>query len=403
MQELNDEPLSAIDGDSFGISEYHQALAGFIQRCATPISIGVQGKSGSGKTSFLHTVEQLLDSSNHKIWINAWEHSLFCNPEQSLMAIITAISDEIASLSRSSKTIKEIKKASSTVMSSAAKIGAGLVAGRAGLQVVNDLQSKGPSIRELRRILELSINETLIKDNKKRFVFFIDDISRINPKTAVKVLELLKNIFHLPNCVFVLSIDYETIQRGLVDLFGEPSGDNDHEFRAFYEKIIQVPFLMPTEEHDSVDYTADILVKAGYLESEKITEKDKEDLHHLVYNSISGNPRGLKRLINSLILIMPLIEDMEKTSDRLIIFAIVCLQVSCRLLTVPCTVRLNSFIGMKSVLPGSPARPWTMMTRVFCQCLNMKKSLMRNGRKPCLPLYGSIKVYGPEFFRPHAS
>jgi hypothetical protein len=160
-------------------------------------------------------------------------------------------------------------------------------------------------------------------------VFFIDDISRINPMTAVKVLELLKNIFHLANCVFVLSIDYEAIQRGLVDLFGEPSGENDHEFRAFYEKIIQVPFLLPTEEHDSVDYTADILVKAGYLQQELISEKDKEVLHNLVYNSVSGNPRGLKRLINSLILMTPLIDDLKETHDRLIIFSIVCLQVSC--------------------------------------------------------------------------
>ena len=65
----------------------------------------------------------------------------------------------------------------------------------------------------------------------------MDDLDRIEPRDAVQVLELLKNIFNIPNCVFVLAIDYQVVVKGLKEKFGERTEENEWEFRAFFNPI----------------------------------------------------------------------------------------------------------------------------------------------------------------------
>ena len=49
---------------------------------------------------------------------------------------------------------------------------------------------------------------------------------------AVAVLELLKNIFDIKNCVFVLAIDYQVVVKGL-EKFGKRNNENEWEFKLF--------------------------------------------------------------------------------------------------------------------------------------------------------------------------
>ena len=85
-----------------------------------------------------------------------------------------------------------------------------MASGVAGKEVVEDiLDSKAEnSVKDLKN-LENFIKETVEDtDNKEinnisKLVFYIDDLDRIEPRDAVKVLELLKNIFSLPYCVFI--------------------------------------------------------------------------------------------------------------------------------------------------------------------------------------------------------
>ena len=51
----------------------------------------------------------------------------------------------------------------------------------------------------------------------KKIVIYVDDLDRVEPRDAVKILELLKNIFNLKHCVFVLAIDYQVVVKGLRD------------------------------------------------------------------------------------------------------------------------------------------------------------------------------------------
>ena len=100
MVGIVDEALGMDGDDALKISAYKDALVDFVKRTDTPMTIGVQGEWGSGKTSLLNQIWNDLDQFNKndddiddfkQIWINSWEHSLLCSPEECLMKIINEI------------------------------------------------------------------------------------------------------------------------------------------------------------------------------------------------------------------------------------------------------------------------------------------------------------------------
>ena len=75
------------------------------------------------------------------------------------------------------------------------------------------------SKEDIKDVIQKLLNDPANK--YQRVVFFVDDLDRIPPTDAVEVLEALKNMFDIPNCIFVLAIDYEVVVKGLESKFGE--------------------------------------------------------------------------------------------------------------------------------------------------------------------------------------
>lgn len=178
----------------------------------------------------------------------------------------------------------------------------------------------------------------------------MDDLDRIPPVDAVEVLEALKNIFDIPNCVFILAIDYDVVVKGLESKFGPKTDENEREFRSFFDKIIQVPFSMPTGTYDIENF---LVEKLKFLGIEIATE-EKELYVKAVKHTIGYNPRSLKRYLNSYSLINHLkeIDDDQPKGDDFMLFAILGIQISYpkifRLLTQkPNFTQWNSSFGNK--------------------------------------------------------
>ena len=84
-----DEPNPGHKNDKLGIQNHINAITTFIRHTATPLTIGIQGEWGSGKTSLLNSIYSSLDNDEYlQIWINSWEHSLLSTPEETLIKII---------------------------------------------------------------------------------------------------------------------------------------------------------------------------------------------------------------------------------------------------------------------------------------------------------------------------
>ena len=343
-----DEPLAMRGKDLLKIKRYSNALIKFIKSSQTPITIGIQGEWGSGKTSLLNTIYTELETANEHqeskdfkvVWINSWENSLMATPEEALIKIINEIIASLIEVDPKLSNISKVKDAATVAAKGILRVGAGILGGVAGGNVMDEVLQSSNSIRELRLQLTNLVDEIRKSGNQRvdKIVIFVDDLDRIDPPEAVKILELLKNIFSIPGCVFVLAIDYQVVIKGLKEKFGERTPENEWEFRAFFDKIIQLPFLMPMGSYDIGHYVNDLLRQIGFQDENEI---DGEFVTNVVNYTIGGNPRSIKRLINSLALIKIFNDSAEDEdsddediisndvmTERQLQFALVCLQIA---------------------------------------------------------------------------
>ncbi|SVD52274.1 uncharacterized protein METZ01_LOCUS405128, partial [marine metagenome] len=203
------------------------------------------------------------------------------------------------------------------------------------------LHSSGQNIAQLRGQLNDVAEEITSRESNafKKIIIYVDDLDRIEPKNAVAILELLKNIFSIPHCVFILAIDYQVVVKGLEHKFGKQTEKNEWEFRAFFDKIIQLPFMMPMTRYNIGKYVNHLLAQVGFVGKEGLDPSAVKDIMLL---SIGSNPRSIKRLVNNVSLIQIITEEnsengqtgddedkkMDPETEKILIFAFVCLQIA---------------------------------------------------------------------------
>jgi hypothetical protein len=355
---IPDLPNSSFKSDTLGIKPHAKALTTFIELCDTPITIGIQGEWGSGKTSLLNLIDRnLKGEGDHnkdnagkflQIWVNAWEHSLLSKPEETLIKIVNQIINQMAEkLKPGDKSIADdLKKKFKVLSKGALRVAAASVGGSEATQVVDELTGNDSNIiGELQaELIKLAKDINTNNSNYTKIVVYVDDLDRIDPPDAVAILELLKNIFNVEHCVFVLAIDYQVVVKGLEGKFGKRTAENEWEFRAFFDKIIQLPFMMPVGQYNVGTYVEGLLEEIGFLDPDQ-DDEIPEQISQMVRLSIGGNPRSLKRLVNSLSLIQIFSElklkneggesdntenqevILEETQTDMLMFAIMCIQI----------------------------------------------------------------------------
>lgn len=339
-----DVPRRHDQDDLFGIKVYQDALIRFIKLTDTPITIALQGEWGSGKTSLMNLLRwNLCDVDNalyFPVWINTWQYSLMKTSQQAIISILEGIVNQIGALNPNAKW-NESKKKIGGIFKKMATVSAKVAVGVAGADsaVIDDIvgDNKAQSdINQLKEEIGKLIEEALSNDTTKAgFTFYIDDLDRIDPPVAVEILELLKNIFDLEKCVFILAIDYDVVIKGLKPKFGELTDKNEREFRSFFDKIIQLPFSMPVASYNVDTFLVDALHKIGFFTDEELKDMHlAETLSEVARLSVGTNPRSLKRLTNTLSLIS--IINGEKSSEsqnndahnKILNFALVCMQIA---------------------------------------------------------------------------
>lgn len=340
-----DVPRRHDQEDLFGIKIYQDALIQYIKLTDTPITIALQGEWGSGKTSLMNLLRwNLCDIDNAQffpIWINTWQFSLMKTPAQAIISILEGIINQIGALNPTHKW-EESKRKIGGLFKKIASVGTKVAASTVGVdgEALEDLFSSdnGQSdILQLKEEISKLVDESLKNNpNKAGFTFFIDDLDRIDPPVAVEILELLKNIFDLEHCIFILAIDYDVVIKGLKPKFGELTDKNEREFRSFFDKIIQLPFSMPVANYNIDTFLVDALSKINFFSEEEMKDHSiQEAVSELARLSVGTNPRSLKRLTNTLSLISIINSGIAKTGAediankyKVINFGLVCMQIA---------------------------------------------------------------------------
>ena len=321
-----------------------------------PTTLAIQGEWGSGKTSMLNQIRHELCETGlnenldkelpyYGIWVNTWQYSIMKTREETLMAIISGLTNEISRIikRKHESQSKAVLSKVTSFFGKVAKAGAKVAVSNIGLEgdVVDgffDGEDESVDLLNFKNSLQDAIAECLRLDkkqgnNNRGFIFFIDDLDRIDPPVAVEILELIKNIFEVDNCIFVLAIDYEVVVKGLIPKFGPLTEKNEREFRSFFDKIIQLPFSMPVAMYDVNHFLLQSLEDIGYIDEKfAANESLKDKLTDFAMLSVGTNPRSLKRLINTLSL-LNIIDKRKNNSNKeayelVINFGLVCIQIA---------------------------------------------------------------------------
>ena len=90
------QKAAKIDEDTIGILPYAQALATFIEDCDTPMTVGLQGDWGIGKTSLMNLIKGVLTNTECvKVDFNTWSYSQFGQDEYLGLDCIEALTKKV--------------------------------------------------------------------------------------------------------------------------------------------------------------------------------------------------------------------------------------------------------------------------------------------------------------------
>ena len=330
---LKDVPIVRSDDEALGLTSYAEVLQEFVARCDTPITIALQGDWGSGKTSLMNLIRESLDQDKEgrykTVWFNTWQYAQFNSSDTLALSMMSYFIDNLApSDGNAAKAAKKVLH-----VARALAVGGASVIGQADTVKTFITETQGetadadPSraLKNLKERITKVVEETVANDTVDRVIVFIDDIDRLVPVKAIELLEALKIFLDIDRCVYLIACDYSVVVTGLKEKFGVD--EVGLQGKSFFDKIIQVPFKMPIRRYDVEKYLKNLLGKIG-------VEADDDDIdmyQRLIESSIGFNPRTMKRMFNSLLLLMSLAKKElrfagDDRSRSRVLFGVLCMQ-----------------------------------------------------------------------------
>jgi formylglycine-generating enzyme required for sulfatase activity len=350
---VDDRPTTV---DRLAFTPYVNALAGLIaaEGTRTPLTIGVFGPWGSGKTSLMMMVKERL-SGFTTVWFEAWKYE---REDALWRALIVQVlrhlrreevdgasgerteeqrkaDEKLDDLEASLYRIVEREEAGELRIDwGKLGVGMGKVALHLALSAVPVVRALLPKLgnksqeelgsedlgklfdavkRERHRIyrehvrsveqfqgeFRKLVRERVIEQGR-RLVVFVDDLDRCMPEKAVEVLEAIKLFLDVEGCIFVLGLDRKVISRGIEIRYREmkllDDGDGERfaiEGRRYLEKIIQIPFKIPPVDPN---------VKQTYVSS-LVDAWPHRECSKVFATGTGESPRGIKRMVNTFLLL----------------------------------------------------------------------------------------------------
>ena len=90
-----DEPVAPGATDNLDINIHSKSLIDFITDTSTPITVGIQGEWGSGKTSLINSIHHAFESRIRQADLDQFPGVLPCQRRRTLLKIVNRIIDEL--------------------------------------------------------------------------------------------------------------------------------------------------------------------------------------------------------------------------------------------------------------------------------------------------------------------
>jgi len=299
--------------DTLNLLPYAEALSEFIHDCESPMAIGIQGDWGIGRTSLMNMLRGsgdgaqsgLLDAATCKtISLDSWPYSQFNQDDNMVVACLYALTHDLGKALEGETGIDatELKlrfDAASQKLIAVMEQLRELAQGTAGQGKNGDsLIDISGQMLSFRSDFEKLAAMWRDQGESNRVVVFIDDLDRIQPLLALELLEAIKNFMDVPGCVFVMALDYEVVQRGLSEKLG--AGLQKTSGKAFFDKLIQLPFVVPTTSYRLDEYIIDLLEKSGMpcIKDKSCDTESRQFFFDITRFTVGRNPRSIKRVVH---------------------------------------------------------------------------------------------------------
>jgi predicted KAP-like P-loop ATPase len=345
-----------------------------------PITIGVHGDWGAGKSSILEMIEAALDAEKRVLCLkfNGWRFQGFEDAKIALIeGIVTGLIEKRPALTKAGAKVKDIfrridwlkvaKKAGGlavTAYTGVPAIGLDTLIGKveglfADPEQLLEKEKLEAAVTEAKGLLKEGVESKNVPEEiaafRKAFdllkeaeidqlVVLIDDLDRCLPDIAIETLEAVRLFVFTSRTAFVVAADEAMIEYSVRKHFPDlPDTTGPQTYaRNYLEKLIQVPFRIPAlGETETLIYVTLLLIGAELGENDsdftKLIAAAREKLKKpwasgaldaatvkaalgakadraqnalmlstqigpILASGTSGNPRQIKRFLNSLLL-----------------------------------------------------------------------------------------------------
>lgn len=270
---------------------YYEAIAKTIVKligktAETPITIGVHGDWGAGKSSVLKMLEASFKTNDRTLclWFNGWTFEGF---EDAKTVVIETIVDELRrARPNSTKVADAAKKVLKRVdwLKVARKAGGFALTAVTGIPTMDQLNGlyesaskfitkphenvtgediksfaekageflrapdeTGDHLPEHIHAFRIEFKELLDAADVDQLIIIVDDLDRCLPKTAIATLEAIRLFLFVERTAFVIGADELMIEYAVREHFPDlPQSVGTVSYaRNYLEKLIQVPFRIP--------------------------------------------------------------------------------------------------------------------------------------------------------------
>ena len=307
VSKLSDVAVGLSD-DRLGFRDYANGVIATIESISkedTPFTIGIFGSWGSGKTSFMQIMQELLESRGYKtIFFKSWEYG---NEEKPWIPFMIKVVDELFEKGLDKKElIRNVALFSTDVVLqtySQGKVSTGVISNLIEKSRKNRLfknwldKDTKTVIERVTKIEEFKkrIKERAEESKKGKIIIFIDDLDRI-PEKIVDFLNSLKTFLDIRGCIFVLGCNCKILESTLKNKY---EGEMEI-YEDYFDKIVQTEFYIPKISEQAIKNYLHFLTDWNDTEIDECTQ--------LVIHSIGGNPRKIKRVVNATMLIKNVFE-----------------------------------------------------------------------------------------------
>jgi predicted KAP-like P-loop ATPase len=328
-----------------------------VQARNNPVSIGVSGQWGVGKSSMIKLIRKSLNDKDGDSFVfvefNAWLYQGFDDARAALMEVIAnTLTEEAKTRQKGLCKAKEFLKRVNwlRVVKSGVSIAAPLAFGLPPAGIVSEVLSIAKKLQNGELTKEsLQETETTAQEAYEKFssflkpkeeksppkeiqairnsfeealheigitlVVLIDDLDRCLPETTVSTLEAIRLFLFLKNTAFVIAADDEMIKHAVKKHF-ELDTNNDL-VTNYFDKLIQIPLRVPALGTQEVRAYLMLL----FVEASELDEADKEKIRDKVIEQLSLSWKGNRvdrAFINSLDVDLPSsLQTKIETAERL--------------------------------------------------------------------------------------